>query len=206
MTPSFSHRLLKRAMTFGALGLAQTAVFAQSTPWTTSWTISYIPVPPVSVPTLSEWGLLGLALLMVIGTAWAIYKKASPGVTAMLAMLTVPTLGALGDHDVMGSAKAVALPALSLPGGGTTDPFSYEEYVVSSSGQQITNTSGVPQRITAVTLTVDKTSAAPSTPANSPQCVVGLVVSPGQSCYVTYVFPAPPPPPPPPPAPPAPPV
>ena len=187
MKSLFSQRPLKWVGTGLALGLAHSLVSAQGI--TTAWTISYAPVTPASVPTLSEWGLLVLALVMAVGTAWSLYKKAGRGTTAVLALMTALMLGAIGDHDVIRRAEATSPhPTLSLAGGGTTEPFSYWASVNPDQGLAITNTSGVPQRITAITLTVNSVPATPSVPANTPQCTVGLVLPAGQSCYVTVIL------------------
>ena len=188
MKSLFSQRPLKWGGTGLALGLAHSLVSAQGI--TTAWTISYAPVTPASVPTLSEWGLLVLALVMAVGTAWSLHKKAGRGTTAVLALATALVLGTVTGQDVVGRAEALPLPAptLSLAGGGTTEPFSYWASVNPDQGLAITNTSGVPQRITAITLTVNSLPATPDAPTNSPQCTVGLVLPAGQSCYVTVIL------------------
>ncbi len=186
MKSLFSQRPLKWGGTGLALGMAHSLVSAQPS-FVTSWTISYAPVTPASVPTLSEWALLALALVLALGTAWSLYKKAGRGTTAVLALATALVLGTVTGQDVMGRAEARLAPTLSLAGGGTTSAFSYSEFGTSTSGLQITNTSGVALQITAITLTVDSAPTTPSVPANTPQCTVGLVLPAGQSCYVTYV-------------------
>ena len=145
---------------------------------TTLWTIVYAPATPASIPTLSEWGMLILSVLMVVAAVVSLRKKAGNKTLASVALLSALVLGGFAGDKVIGSANAIILaPVMSNPAGGTIPPFNYDGIEL-----PVTNTSGVAQMIVSITPTVP-------VPTTSPTCTTNLVVPAGGSCYIATVLP-----------------
>jgi hypothetical protein len=138
----------------------------------TQWTIVYAPTPPSTpVPTLSEWGLLILAVVMAMAAAVYLRKKGASKTLASVAFLSALVLGGFSGDKLIGNARALPTPAMTNPAGGTLS-FGYTGQLA------IPNISGVSQTIVSITPTV-----LVATPG--PTCVVGLVVPAGGQCYIS---------------------
>jgi len=142
----------------------------------TIWTIVYAPATPASIPTLSEWGMLILSVLMVVAAVVSLRKKAGNKTLASVALLSALVLGGFAGDKVIGSANAIII-GMSNPAGGTITPFNYDGTQV-----PVWNDSGVAQMIVSITPTV-------LVPTTSPTCTTNLVVPAGGSCYIATVLP-----------------
>jgi hypothetical protein len=140
----------------------------------TSWNIVYAPVPPSTpVPTLSELGLLILALVMAMAAAVYLRKKGASKTLASVAFLSALVLGGFSGDKLIGNARALPTPAMTNPAGGTLS-FGYTGQLA------IPNVSGVSQTIISITPI--------ALPTTSPTCVVGLVVPAGGQCYISDAY------------------
>ena len=169
----FNTRRIKN-FAVGGLGLGLwTQVFAFASVGSAG-NVTYEPVQPEAIPTLSQWALVALSTLMA---AWA-YRalRAKAGGRPLASMLLLGALSlAVASGQVGLPVQAVSLQ-FSLAAGGVL--------TVGPPGESdITNTSGIAQRITAVT----DASFTGVLPVGTPRCVVGLVVAPGAVCYVRYI-------------------
>lgn len=163
--------MVRKYQKFGlVLGTAALSnqVFAQST----EWTITYAP-QATSVPTLSEWAMLALVLMMAAFAVYTLRKRgAGAGPLASVILVTALAFGAMTGEKVIGLANARINATMSLPAGGSISfPNSVGREI------EVVNGSGVAQTITSVTPTSLDTT-------NGPTCIVGRVVQPGQSCWV----------------------
>ena len=140
------------------------------------------------VPTLSEWGLLGLSVLLAAAALYGIRGKAGGKPLAAIALAAALAIGTYNGHQTMGQVHAVPAYTTCSPlsqcymqnaGGGTinaTDPGMVVDTVV-------TNSSGVTQTVVSVAA-VDPNWDQIRTPVGTPICVAGLVVPSGTSCYI----------------------
>lgn len=130
-----------------------------------------------AVPSLSEWGLIALCML-VLAIAYRM-MRAGAGARPVATVLLAGALGAgaISDQDLVGKVVA-AIPAVNLAqsDGGTA----YASY--SNVDTRVENTSGVPQQIKSIQVNFQGYWL--GTPTQTPQCVVGTVVTAGASCYV----------------------
>jgi hypothetical protein len=167
----FLRTLLAAAGGLALLGFQAEAI-AQSLP---GGTIDYQGLSAASIPTLSEWGLAGLAILIaVVGYR---YRRARFGGKPLASLLIAGALGLcaiLGDK-VIRPAAAVPAPLFSFsnPAGGTVQ-------ICSSSQVSVSNTTSNSVRVVNVT-----PFAGSSIEAGT--CVPGLVVAPSASCTIMFV-------------------
>jgi hypothetical protein len=119
-----------------------------------------------AVPTLTQWGVLLLSLLLA-PLAW----RAARGRLACLALAGPGLLAAalLLDNAAGGSADIPYHAALDTP----FADFLYQ--------YEVGNATGQPLRITGTTLTPGHTDRAP---LDTPRCTAGLVLAPGEGCYL----------------------
>ena len=168
MTIKFS----KLAIAFGSV-LSSAQLLAQPL----VWTISYAP-QATSVPTLSEWAMLLLVLLLAAFAVYTLRKKgAGAGPLASVLLVSALALGAMTGEKLIGHANAITrivLATMSNPAGGTVSPP-----ILSGIETEVANGSGVVQTITGVT-----PASSPITTPGHTTCTVSLVVQPGASCWV----------------------
>jgi hypothetical protein len=175
---------LTRRLVLTVAGFMLAALQSVASAQETLWTIVYAPATPAStpasIPTLSEWGMLILSVLMVVAAVVSLRKKAGNKTLASVALLSALVLGGFAGDKVIGSANAIILaPVMSNPAGGTIPPFNYDGIEL-----PVTNTSGVAQMIVSITPTVPVSTT-------SPTCTTNLVVPAGGSCYIaTIVLPS----------------
>jgi hypothetical protein len=139
-----------------------------------------------AVPTLTQWGVLLLSLLLA-PLAW----RAARGRLACLALAGPGLLAAALLLAAGWSERAQALPLamgdvlLDNAAGGSADipyhaaldtPFADFLYQY-----EVGNATGQPLRITGTTLTPGHTDRAP---LDTPRCTAGLVLAPGEGCYL----------------------
>jgi hypothetical protein len=164
----FLRTLLAAAGGLALLGFQAEAI-AQSLP---GGTIDYQGLSATSVPTLSEWGLAGLAILIaVVGYR---YRRARFGGKPLASLLIAGALGLcaiLGDK-VISPAAAIAVFGFSNPAGGTVQ-------ICDSSEIPVPNSTSVPVRVVSVT-------PYPGSIIETGTCVPGLVVAPGASCTIMF--------------------
>lgn len=133
--------------------------------------IVYAPAA-TAVPTLSQWGMLVLAVLLA---AAAVYTGRRSGSRLLSGLLMLTAIGVGVQGTPVGSVQAIPVPTMVVSTGGTID--------LSELGGPINNLPiqghpSVPMQILSVTPPSDPTTSQPT-------CTVGLVVSPGQTCYYT---------------------
>lgn len=162
------------------------AVLGMSSPaWAGfSGTLTYAPAATTttSTPTLGAWMLLLLALLLAVVAYRVLRSRINGRQMGLFALAGSLVAGGAASGDLMRMAQA-AIPQvfMSSATGGTAN--------LGLGIQQVTNTSGVPQQVTALTITVNGDSFVNPGGSFVPQCVVGIVVAPGGSCYLDLATP-----------------
>ena len=145
--------------------IAQTAAMAQSV------VITYGPVDVAAVPTLSEWAIIAMAILLALAAVIAIRKSARSKTSLSLSLGSAALLGASLGHQVIGDAWSLPTPAMDTPTGGTVNLPSNIGVI------PVENTTQMPLKIISVT---------PADAQNSPSttCDPGVIVAPSASCNV----------------------
>lgn len=144
-----------------AVGLP-TSAFAQI--------IGYTPAVDATVPTLSQWGMLILAVLLAIAAIYTGRKQANRLWSVMLA---AAALGFGAQGMPVGDVQASPLLVMANNTGGTVDVSELGGLPINV---PINGNPTIPMRIISVT-------PASVATAGSPTCAVGLIVAPGQTCY-----------------------
>ncbi|WP_198969926.1 midcut-by-XrtH protein [Xylophilus sp. ASV27] len=175
----------KRLLRAGALALAagtQAPAWAQAV-----GNITYAPLSAgtQSVPTLSQWGMAALALLLAAGARHllrghgnGVVRTAMLGLVAGAALLAMPWSG-----------QALAVPAsevlLDKPAGGSVDLPDHPDFELPFAdfmhGYEVRNTTDRPLRITAVDVTAAHRIAGPS---DETRCSVDQTLAPLASCQI----------------------
>ncbi len=168
------------------LALQQATAWAQAAPNTVL--VSYAPAgATASIPTLSEWAMLGLALALAALAVYTLRNKRGAKPLASVILAFGLAIGGMGGNRLMGDAHAApggwAVPdctswtACSMlnAGGGTVTTGPTGNVVT------ITNLTGVAQTVTGVSATPPATLPPNQTP---PTCMVGLVVQPNGICTI----------------------
>ncbi len=167
------------------LALQTSVAWAQAIPGTI--VVAYAQAgQTTSVPTLSEWALIGLALALAGVAGYFLRGKGGAKPLASVIVATSLVLGGFAGNKLLSQAYAAvgwapecsswAACSMSNPVGGTVTTGPTGQIVT------ITNTSGVAQTVTAVTANAPAIIGA-IFPA-SEQCTVGMVLQPGQFCKV----------------------
>ena len=146
--------------------------------------VGYSPLAAQNVPTLSEWALMGMVMLlgMVAYLAMRIQRRGASKLLGLGAMALVALSSAAWNRP----AAAVVVPdaLMSIAAGGTADLphrsalFSFPWTYV----YQVQNQTGQAQRVTAVTSISGVSVESPA--GSNPECTVGLVLQPNDVCYV----------------------
>lgn len=161
--------MIKQMRTLAVLAaMTQTVAMAQSL----QVVVSYGPANIASVPTLSEWGLMIMGVVLAGVALHAIRKNASSKTIMSLALSAVVLLGTGLGNQTLQSAWAVLAPKMDNPAGGATSPFPQYIGIV-----PIQNTTTVPLRI--ISVTPVEVQNAPGT-----TCDPGVIVAPAASCNV----------------------
>src|ERR1035437_4589676 len=165
---------------FKKFGLAATAIVlaTQQSAALAAIIITYAPVTTASIPTLSEWGMLGLSILLAAVAVYTMRNKGGGKPLASDILACALALGGFSGNKLIGEANASAPSAsfyMSNPAGGTVTTIEIRVLT------DITNTSGVAQTITGMAVTPGSSNALSKIGTLLP-CTVGLVVQPGGIC------------------------
>ena len=147
-------------------------------------TLTYAPAAATtSTPTLGAWTLLLLAILLAVIAYRVLRSRVNGRQLGHLALIGSLVAGGAASGDLIRLAHAVAIPVVSMSSatGGTA--------ALGLGIQQVTNTSGVPQQVTNLTVNTNGDSFVNPGGTYTPQCVVGTVVAPSASCYLELISP-----------------
>src|SRR5665647_1975498 len=108
---------LTRRLVLTVAGFMLAALQSVAAAQETLWTIVYAPATPAStpasIPTLSEWGILILSVLMVVAAVVYLRKKAGNKTLASVALISALVLGGFAGDKVIGKANAIVTPVMS---------------------------------------------------------------------------------------------
>ncbi|HEY7871807.1 MAG TPA: midcut-by-XrtH protein [Rudaea sp.] len=145
-------------------------------------TLTYAPAAAAatttSTPILGKWTLLLLAVLLAVIAYRVLKTRVSGRQFGLFALAGSLIAGGAASGDLIRLAHAQSIPMypMSSATGGTVN--------LGLGIQQLTNTSGVPQQVTNLTVTFNGYTYINPGGSYTPQCIVGTVVAPGGSCYV----------------------
>lgn len=147
-----------------------------------SGTLTYAPAAAAatttSTPTLGTWTLLLMAALLAVIAYRVLKTRVSGRQFGLFALAGSLIAGgaASGDLIRLAHAQSVQVYQMSSATGGSVN--------IGTGIQQLTNTSGVPQQVTNLTVAFNGYTYTNPGGSYTPQCTIGLVVAPGNSCYV----------------------
>ena len=147
-----------------------------------SGTLTYAPAAAAatttSTPILGKWTLLLLAVLLAVIAYRVLKTRVSGRQFGLFALAGSLIAGgaASGDLIRLAHAQSITMYPMSSATGGTVN--------LGLGIQKLTNTSGVPQQVTNLTVTFNGYTYINPGGSYTPQCIVGTVVAPGGSCYV----------------------
>ena len=148
-------------------------------------TIDYGPLPTAaSVPTLGEWSLVLMALLVMVVAYRAVRGRVNGRLLTHLLLGGGLAAGGLASGNWVQSVQAMVQTdfPMTVASGGTVTVTTYNELVT------VTNTSAVPLKITRMqTSTESMTWVDPD--GETPRCEVGTIVQAGAKCYVKLYWP-----------------
>lgn len=168
-------RQTRRAALLATLAVGHSVTMAQSV------VITYGPVDVASVPTLSQWGMIIMAVVLAGFAVHAMRKNAGSKTIMSIIFMAALTYGTTLDHKYI--REASALPGgmtvatgstLSIPLSGSPTSSDYPVYNATSPG--------VPLKI----INVQPAEAVQG--AQSPACTPGTVVAAGAFCNVKIYF------------------
>lgn len=133
-----------------------------------------------AVPSLSEWMLLLLALLLAVVAFRALRGRVNGRLLSNLTLVGGALAAAAAGHGLIQEVRATPTidENMSSPSGGTVEATGYLI--------RLTNTSGVPLKIKAVR--PNDWSHVVSPPPEGPECTVNLTVLPGNKCNVQFQY------------------
>lgn len=173
-------RIRSAARPLAAVGflLGSSAVWAGVSP---GGSIDYGPVTSTSVPTLGEWTLALLALLMAVVAYRALRGRVNGRLLSNLILAGGAAAAAVAGHGLIKEAEAVAADEqnMSSASGGTVSGH----YLV-----RLTNTSGVLLKIKAIRPNEGVSVLSPGEDY-LPECTVNATVAPGAKCSVYFSYP-----------------
>ena len=158
--------------------LAASALLAPSA-WAgiSGGTIGYGPAP-TAVPTLGEWSVLLLALLLTAVAYRVLRGRVGGRLLSQLFLAGGIAAAGLAGHGLVQQAEAITWLPLDNPTGGTVTVYG---------AAPLKNVTNVPLLINAVT--PDAISRVKSPPAaGAPECTVGTVVQPAGTCNVAFEY------------------
>lgn len=156
---------MKKAAMLATLGLGPAVAMAQAV------TVTYGP-DLTAVPTLTEWGMIGTAVLLAVAAVVAIRKKTGSKTVISLVLAAAALVGAAQGHVTLLDAAAGAAPAMTSPPGGTVLGINEGDGLI-----PIENQTAVPQKILSVSPDVVRDRGTTT-------CKPGVIVAPGQFCNV----------------------
>lgn len=155
---------LRAGTAIAALALTQTVAMGQVV-------VQYGPVDAVSVPTLSQWGMIVMAMLLAMAALIAVHKNAKSKTVLSVSLGAAALLGAGLGHQVIGDAWSLPSPSMNTATGGTVSLPSNIGVI------PVQNTTLVPLKIIGVT-------PADAQNSSTTTCDPGVIVAPGGSCDV----------------------
>lgn len=159
-----------------ALALGQTAAMAQVV-------VEYGP-DVASVPTLSEWGMIIMAVVLAVVAVIAMRKGAGSKTVMSIALAAMMSLGVVGGSKWINDAWANGFTTYSMSA-GTNGQLSVPR---SSSFAYVLNDTLVPQRI----ISIVPQYADPQAIGDKPACIPGLLIAKTTSCALRTQAPPPP--------------
>jgi hypothetical protein len=173
---------------FKKFGLAATAIVlaTQQSAAFAAIIITYGPSTTASIPTLSEWGMIGLSILLAVVAVYTLRNKGGGKPLASVILACALALGGFSGNKLIGEANAIIITP-DCPSQYSCTMSNAAGGIVTTAGTgdqtDITNTSGVPQTITNIAVTNGSFNSLPDI-FTQPPCAVGLVVQPAGKCYV----------------------
>lgn len=125
-----------------------------------------------AVPTLSEWSMLILAVLLA---ASAVYLGRKPGNRLLSGLLVLAAIGVGGQGNPVGNVQATPAPTMVVSTGGTID--------LSELGGAINNVEVIGHPT--IRMQILSVTPASEPTVSQPTCTAGLIIAPGTSCYYT---------------------
>ena len=141
--------------------------------------VVYGPDMLARVPTLSEWMLLGLGLMLLVLAYRVLRVRTNGRLLANLTLIGGGALAAAAGHSLFGDARAqpaITEMPLGSSGGGSVALNVDTLY-------SLVNQTGIAQRILSVTPTSPYSE---DDPGIAPRCVVGYLLAPTANCYVRF--------------------
>ena len=138
-------------------------------------TVGYGPLA-IAVPTLGEWSLVLLALLLAAVAYRVLRGRVGGRLLSQLFLAGGVAAAGLAGHGLVRQAEAVAFPELDNATGGSVTVYGWAT---------LDNVTSVPLRINAVTPNSGSRVKSPPA-AGTPECAVGTVVQPADSCNVEF--------------------
>ena len=140
--------------------------------------IDYGPLAPSSVPTLGQWALFLMALLIGVVAYRALRGRVNGRLLAHLLLGGGVLAGSVAGGDWLRSAQADAVEVALSQAAGGSQPLEYVEGDV-----KVINASPVAQQIKALRIVVEGLRW--EAPSSSPRCMAGLTtLQPNGFCYV----------------------
>lgn len=147
--------------------------------------VSYAPLAASNVPTVSEWGLIGMAVLVALAAYHAMRAQGSRALKAWTTGLLVCGVlsASLWNHPAIATPPPVEI-ALDQSTGGVADiPHNAELFFPPFTHvYTVQNQTAVAQRVTGVSTRPDLLLETPT--GFTPECTVGLVLQPDDMCYL----------------------
>lgn len=132
------------------------------------------------VPTLSEWGLVAMALLVAVMAYRALRSSLPRHPLAVVFLAGALGISMFGNTELMLKAMAATVDSF------LSEPEGYELRLGNELGERrLINTSGVPQQIKKME---SRNSYLIIGSEQSPQCTVGRVLQNNDACYLKIVF------------------
>ena len=168
--------------------LASPAAFAGVAvpPAPISGIFTYAPATTTAVPTMSEWGLVAMVLLLAVVAYRALRNHMGGKPLASLVLAGALGLGMASGMPMLRPAVAIVAPtqiSLTTAAGGFAG---FNAIGPTYLYLEVVNNSGVPQRITGMEVEAPYSFV---DSGNTPQCVVGLSLSVGGKCYISVGMP-----------------
>lgn len=168
---------MRKAAALAVLAMSQTAAMAQVV-------VTYGP-DVASVPTLSEWGMIIMSVLLAVVAVIAMRKNAGSKTVMSITLAAMMSFGVAGGSKWISHAWANGFTTYSMSAGTdgrlnvpTDDSFAY-----------VLNDTLTPQRI----LNIAPQYADPQGVDEKPACVPGLLIAKTTSCALRTQAPPPPP-------------
>ena len=178
MSSRFPSIYAARSVVAATLLMASSAIWAGIAPPV----IDYGPAPTsTAVPTLGEWTMVLLALLVSVVAYRALRGRVNGRLLSNLALAGGALAATVAGHGLIGKAEAIvetptAINLMSAGGGSVDAPY----------WSRLSNTSGVPLQIKAIT-PKSWTELLPP-PSEWPRCKVGTVVMPNAKCDTNFTY------------------